>query len=97
VDGYVYDVLHETEPDLVARTRIIRKSELLGFPPVACPAGEAQSPAIARLREGLVSMPSDPHGRQVLAMLRLDGFKAETPELFDGIDVKMRLVRRMQE
>jgi phosphonate transport system substrate-binding protein len=97
VDSHVYDVLNETERDLVAGTRIIRKSELLGFPPIACPAAEAQSPAIGRLREALVSMPSDAHGRRVLGLLRLDGFSVEQPELFDGIAAKMRLVRRMAE
>jgi phosphonate transport system substrate-binding protein len=97
VDGYVYDVLHETEPALTTRTHIIRKSELLGFPPIACAAAEVQSPAIARLREALVTMPSDAHGRRVLAMLRLDGFSVEAPELFDSIAAKMRLVRRMTE
>jgi phosphonate transport system substrate-binding protein len=97
VDGYVYDVLNETERDLVARTRIIRKSELLGFPPIACPAAEVQSPAITRLREALVAMPSDAHGRRVLSLLRLDGFSVEQPELFDGIAAKMRLVRRLAE
>jgi phosphonate transport system substrate-binding protein len=97
VDGYVYDVLKETEPGLVARTRIIRKSELLGFPPVSCPADDAGSPAIARLREALVTMPSDARGRRVLAMLRLDGFSVQEPELFDSIAAKMRLVRRMAE
>jgi ABC-type phosphate/phosphonate transport system substrate-binding protein len=97
VDGYVYDVLRETEPDLVARTRIIRRSELLGFPPIACPAAEAQSPVISRLRDALVSMPSDAHGRRVLGLLRLDGFSVEQPELFDGIAAKMKLVRGVAE
>ena len=97
VDGYVYEVLRETEPDLVARTRVIRKSELLGFPPIACPAAAAQSPSTAQLREALVSMPSDAHGRSVLAMLRLDGFSVEAPELFDSIAAKMRRVQRMSE
>jgi phosphonate transport system substrate-binding protein len=97
VDGYVYDVLSETEPDLVARTRVISRSELLGFPPIACPAAEAQSPAIGALRDALVSMPSNDRGRRVLAMLRLDGFSIENPELFDGIAAKMTLVRRLAE
>jgi phosphonate transport system substrate-binding protein len=97
VDGYVYDVLRETEPDLVARTRVVRRSELLGFPPIACPAAEAQSPATARLREALVNMPADAHGRRVLSLLRLDGFSVEQPELFDSIAAKMRLVRRIAE
>jgi phosphonate transport system substrate-binding protein len=93
VDGYVYEVLREAEPELVARTRIIRKSELLGFPPIACAAADATSAAISRLREALVNMPGDIDGRRVLGMLRLDGFSVEKPELFDGIAAKMKLVR----
>jgi len=93
VDGYVYDVLRETEPDLVAGTKVIRRSELLGFPPVACPAGAAASEAISRLRHALVGMSADPHGRRVLALLRLDGFSVEEPRLFDNIAAKMDLVR----
>lgn len=97
VDGYVYDVLRETEPELVAQTRIIRKSELLGFPPVACASADAGSAGIARLREALVNMAADLDGRRVLSMLRLDGFSVEKPELFDGIAAKMKLVRGVAE
>lgn len=97
VDGYVYDVLGQAEHDLVAGTRIIRKSELLGFPPIACAAADTDSPAISRLRQALVNMAADQHGSTVLAMLRLDGFRVEKPELFDGIAAKMRLVRGVAE
>jgi phosphonate transport system substrate-binding protein len=97
VDGYVYDVLRETEPNLVDPTKVVRKSELLGFPPIACPAADTGSPAISKLREALVSMPRDPHGKNVLGMLRLDGFSVEQPELFDGIAAKMKLVRGAAE
>ena len=37
VDGYVYDVVAELEPNLTARTRILKASEWLGFPPIAAP------------------------------------------------------------
>ncbi len=97
VDGYVYDVLAETEPELVARTRVIRRSEPLGFPPIACASADAGSAGIARLREALVNMAADPDGRRVLSMLRLDGFSVEKPELFDGIAAKMKLVRGVAE
>lgn len=97
VDGYVYEVLRETEPELVARTRVIRKSEPLGFPPIACAAAVADTEAIARLRHALVAMGRNPHGQRVLAMLRLDGFSVEPPELFDGIAAKMKLVRGLAE
>jgi phosphonate transport system substrate-binding protein len=93
VDGYVYDVLRETEPELAASAKVIRRSELLGFPPVACPAALAGSETIARLRDALTGMSNDENGRRVLALLRLDGFSAEKPELFDGIAAKMQLVR----
>jgi phosphate/phosphite/phosphonate ABC transporter binding protein len=33
VDGYVWEVMREIESGLVDRTRIVRKSEWLGFPP----------------------------------------------------------------
>ena len=37
-------------------------------------------------------MANDPEGRAVLQMLRLDGFGAEDPSLFDAISAKAALV-----
>ena len=78
---------------LLADTKVIRRSELLGFPPIACPAADAEKPVVAQLREALLGMAQSQHGRSVLAMLRLDGFSNEPPELFDSIATKMHLVR----
>ncbi len=97
VDGYVYEVLRETEPELVRSTRIVVKSEWLGFPPIAGPAAEAGSKTTALIRSALVDMQNDDKGRSVLSLLRLDGFKVEPPELFDDIAAKMRLVRQEHE
>ncbi len=44
VDGYVWEVMTETDPELTRATRIVRKSEWLGFPPIATPRG-ASGPA----------------------------------------------------
>ena len=66
VDGYVYEVLRETEPDLVAPTKVIHRSELLGFPPVACAAGAAEDRRIRNLQAALVAMADHPDGRAVL-------------------------------
>jgi phosphonate transport system substrate-binding protein len=95
VDGYVWDVLQEVEPALTAATRVLRKSELLGFPPVACNASLKDAPRTLEIARALMSMPEDPVGRAVLAELRLDGFTSGTPELFDGIAEKYRLVRSL--
>jgi phosphonate transport system substrate-binding protein len=58
VDGYVWEVLNSVEPGLTARTRVISRSEDLGFPPfvarsdrmeeagsppAACPSGPGQT------------------------------------------------------
>lgn len=94
VDGYVYEVMRETEPALVAQTRIVRRSEWLGFPPVASPKSLGGDPRITRLREGLMAMSDDADGRKVLELLRLDGFVPTEPSLFDAIAAKVETIRR---
>jgi phosphonate transport system substrate-binding protein len=84
------------EPELTARTKVIRKSELLGFPPVACLATQSASVSVDLMRKALLAMGDDPEGRAVLSMLRLDGFVEEPPSLFDPIASKMRLVRSIE-
>lgn len=96
VDGYVWEVMASMEPDLTARTRVIRKSELLGFPPVACLATQSASADVDLVRRALLAMRDDPDGRAVLSMLRLDGFTEEPQSLFDPIAAKMRLVRSIE-
>ncbi|KQS85303.1 phosphonate ABC transporter substrate-binding protein [Methylobacterium sp. Leaf361] len=93
VDGYVYEVMRETDPALVARTRIVRASEWLPFPPLAIAAGAAASDKAARFRDALSAMTGDAEGRAVLAMLRLDGFRQEDAGLYDPIARKIALVR----
>jgi phosphonate transport system substrate-binding protein len=91
VDGYVYDVLREIDPALVAATRVVAVSEQMGFPPIAAPA--AGDPAVAEaISSALIDMPRDAVGREILATLRLDGFLAADNGLFDGI---ARLARRV--
>jgi phosphonate transport system substrate-binding protein len=85
VDGYVWDVIAEVEPDLVARTRVLHRSELLGFPPIACQSARLGASLVRSLREALVGMRDDPTGREVLHLLRLDGFAVAETSLFDGI------------
>lgn len=92
VDGYVYDVLSELEPALTDATRIVRRSEWLGFPPIAAPKNPVDPDGGAALKDALLRMHDDPIGRSVLAMLRLDGFSAEPPALFDTIAAKAAYV-----
>ncbi|WP_322517558.1 PhnD/SsuA/transferrin family substrate-binding protein [Rhodopseudomonas palustris] len=92
VDGYVYDVLSELEPALTARTRVLKASEPLGFPPIAAPKTPNDGPRLAALTAALLRMSDDDEGRTVLHLLRLDGFSMEDPALFDSIASKAALV-----
>lgn len=92
VDGYVYEVVAELEPSLAARTRVLWRSEWLGFPPIAASRTPPNADHLARLSSALFNMPEDAEGRAVLSMLRLDGFVHETPELFDPIASKAAIV-----
>lgn len=93
VDGYVWEVMASLEPDLTSRTKVIRKSELLGFPPVACLAGQTASADVRLIRDALLAMQKDPDGQAVLSMLKLDGFAEEPQSLYDPIAAKMQLAR----
>jgi phosphonate transport system substrate-binding protein len=94
VDGYVWEVMNQREPDLVARTKILRRSELLGFPPIACLKTQRNSSAVRELTNVLLQMPNDPEGRKLLDMLQLDGFQIVDESIYDGIAAKYDLVKK---
>ncbi|UXN58223.1 PhnD/SsuA/transferrin family substrate-binding protein [Phyllobacterium zundukense] len=93
VDGYVWEVMRQLEPELVDQTKIVRRSEWLGFPPIASPKLLASDARIAKLRAALIDMKTDEQGRMILSMLKLDGFAVEDEALFDKIAAKMAIVR----
>lgn len=94
VDGYVFDVVKDLQPDLLQGARVIRRSEWLGFPPIACHRSRATSAPIASLRAALLAMSNSESGRAILETLRLDSFTLAEPSLFDGIAAKYETVRR---
>ena len=94
VDGYVWEVMGELEPGLTDATAVIRRSEWLGFPPVACARSLRDTEAARGIAEALHAMAGDETGRRVLGMLRLDGFAPAEPGVFDGIAAKYEAVRR---
>lgn len=94
VDGYVWEVMTETEPALTEKTKAIWKSEWIGFPPIATSANFAGSERIRRFRQALREMQKDDLGRRVLSLLRLDGFDDAQPGLFKSIADRVELVRQ---
>lgn len=89
VDGYVWESLANVEPSLTGRTRIVRKSEWLGFPPFATRADRASDPDLRRFGEVLRNLESTQAGREALRLLFLDRIADGGATLFDGIAVRM--------
>lgn len=92
VDGYVWEALAATEPDLPAATRVVARSEWMGHPPIVCPQARDGSAEIAAFRVALLTMADDPDGRAALDLLQLDGFVPGTQDLFDPIARRMALL-----
>lgn len=85
VDGYVWEVMAEREPELTNRTAVVAKSGWHGFPPVCCLADERAGPVAGGIADALIDMARSSLGERVLGTLRLDGFASCGPELFDSI------------
>lgn len=84
VDGYVWETLAESNPELTRATRIIDRSPPLGYPPFVARA-DIPADELNRFRTILLEMADDPDGLDLLRRLRLDGFTIAEPTLYDGI------------
>jgi phosphonate transport system substrate-binding protein len=91
VDGYVWDTLALSHPELTGRTRIADRSPEFGFPPFVARASVARA-EFAAMQSVLARMQDDPEGVALLQRLNLDGFEAGTPALFDGVEAMFRTV-----
>lgn len=90
VDGYVWEVLTTEEPELTGRTRVVSKSEWLGFPPVCARRDQLNTPLLQSFKTALFKFSGTERGSKVLRLLQLDGFAEADPSLFDGILSRMR-------
>lgn len=89
VDGYIWDCLARTQPQLTAATRVIWRSPEYGFPPIVARRGAAHAEG---LRQALLQMHVDRQGRALLDRLYLDGFTAGAAQLYGTIETNMRLL-----
>lgn len=94
VDGYVWETLASVEPELTGRTKVISRSEWLGFPPFAARTDRLGGEEVARFITVLQSLESTPTGREALDLLFLDRIIAARLSLFDGIAGRMAEVDR---
>jgi phosphonate transport system substrate-binding protein len=92
VDGYVWEVLNTVEPDLTARTRVIARSEELGFPPFVARSDRMQDAGVMACASALQGLGRTDQGKEVLLLLFFDGVTEADPSLFDGIAARMALL-----
>lgn len=93
VDGYVWDTLAYSHPELTGKTRIITRSPQFGHPPFV--ARRNTSPRLfGDMQDALMHMARDGEGASLLAVLNLDGFVYGNEHLFDDIAEMSRFVER---
>jgi len=89
VDGYVWEALSAAEPELTARTRVVQRSEWLGFPPFGARMDRMGESLVAACGKALLGLTGTDEGREALRLLSLDGVAPPDDALFDGIAARM--------
>jgi phosphonate transport system substrate-binding protein len=89
VDGYVWEALSLAEPELTARTKVISRSEWLGFPPFVARRDRMEEPAVTACQSALLGLSGTAEGRAALELLYLDGVVSGGDALFDGIAARI--------
>lgn len=84
VDGYVWETLRLSHPELTSKTRIVQKSPEFGHPPFVARQSIPQEEFNA-IQKVLLEMSNDTEGAALLNKLNLDGFTTSEPRLFDSI------------
>jgi len=92
VDGYVWEVLSVAEPELTAQTKIIARSEWLGFPPIVARTDRMNEPPVKAFRAALLGLSGTAPGKEALRLLSLDGMAPAEQPLFDGIAARMAVL-----
>ncbi len=84
IDGLIWEYYHRKDPIFTSRSRIIKKSEPYGMPPIV--ASKFLSNELKKhIRQLLLSMHMDPKGRQILAELMIDQFTDAQDDWYDSI------------
>ncbi len=84
VDGLIWDFYAKKNPAFTAKTRIIKKSQPFGIPPLV--ASRQFPPADReRIQKVLLAMHQDPEGKKILAELMIDRFIPPRDALYDTV------------
>lgn len=92
VDGYVWEALSRMEPAITSQTKVIGRSEWLGFPPICARADRVGDADVQAFSAAMLDWNSIKEGREALDLLQLDGMTRGAPALFDGIARRMQIM-----
>jgi phosphonate transport system substrate-binding protein len=84
VDGLIWEYYHRKNPIFTAKTRIIRKSEPYGIPPMVASSAIPYE-LMNQIRVILFSMHEDPMGQAILSELMIDKFIVPNDRWYDSI------------
>jgi phosphonate transport system substrate-binding protein len=82
VDGHQWEYFEHFNPAYTSKTRVIRKSQLFGSPPLVASA-RLQDDIRTNIRSLMLSMHNDPEGRRILEKLLIDRFVAPREEWYE--------------
>jgi phosphonate transport system substrate-binding protein len=91
VDGLIWEFYQEKNPAFTSKTRIIKKSEPYGIPPLVA-SKNLSAETKERIRQILFSMHRDPDGKKILTELMIDRFIAPQEEWYDNLRKMYRQV-----
>ena len=84
VDGLIWEFYQQKNPTFTSKTRIIKKSEPFGIPPLVASKNLSVN-SKERIQQILFSMHQDPEGKKILAELMIDRFIAPQEEWYDNL------------
>jgi phosphonate transport system substrate-binding protein len=84
VDGLIWEYYHQKNPAFTAGTRIIRKSEPYGIPPLVA-SKSLSNDLKGDIRQALFDMHQDPSGKKIISELMIDRFVSPRDEWYDSI------------
>ena len=84
IDGLIWEYYNQKDPVFTSRTRVIRKSEPYGIPPIVA-SKFLSSELKDRIRQLFFGMHLDPKGQKILNELMIDRFLAPRDEWYDSI------------
>ncbi len=84
VDGLVWDYFHKHNPDLTSSTRIIKRSDPYGIPPLVA-SKRLPEATMSTVRDILLCLHNHDEGKKILGQLMIDRFVEPQDNWYDSI------------